>query len=168
MLNQWQFKWIKLTTKKIDGFTYNFPSVTNYFNFYCMSFPNTNKDDDNVSSRCDSRRCSQLSKLSRQVPEQPQKDEDNTRRPWNSAGHRVHRLWRRVPCLLSLWLLEDPRRRRDNLDGEDLRLLLADQDHQQHQRRQAWVQDQRQGSKDWLESHLAWRDSRCLNENLVL
>ena len=34
MLNQWQFKWIKLTTKNC--------AVTNYCNYYCMSFPNTN------------------------------------------------------------------------------------------------------------------------------
>ena len=144
-------------------------SSSNHYNnnddYYYNNNNNNNNNHsyyNNYNSRCDSKRCSQLSKLSRQVPEQLQEDEDHTRQFWKSAGPRVQSLRCRVPCLLSLWLPEDPRRRRDNLDGEDLRLLLAGQDHQQHQRRQAWLQDQCQRERNRLECLLAWSDSRCL------
>ena len=75
---------------RCDNNNYNNNNYNNnYKNNYNNNYSNNYNNNYN-NNRCDSRRCSQLAKLSRQVPKQPQEDEDNRRWPGNSAGVRIH------------------------------------------------------------------------------
>ena len=119
-----------------------------------------------------SHRCNHFTEPPRQLPFQHQQNPNNTYREWKSIEVGVHPL-----CCLGLWyhhlplrLRQDQRWGRDNLDGQQLRLLLqrpiwflvlpATNYHNENQHSGNILPHEWRWYKAWMESRLERGDAR--------